>query len=350
MNILIVGFNLYKGGSLQIREFISNSLLKLNLDGNKYFFFVSSDFNDERLKDISNLKIIKITYPFKLKALNSVYRIFIEQLYPLILNWKYNIDKVILFNNVPILLLRGNLQTVYFHNMNYLKYISFQKIYFFCVIKFKLKTTYFVQSKIVALELQKYFKGKIKVAKHPLVDYYNKLISNTVSSQIILSNKILQLDQNSYIYPAYFYPHKNHLLLKEYENIFAINKVKIYLTIDEGEYLELFPNSTTIINLGKLRNIDILMILKKIKGLINVSLNESFMLPIIEAMILKKQVITLKKDYSKFLLKEKGLYFFNKESLDIALKKGKPITEINDYDFSNIDCNYNQFINQFLNF
>lgn len=343
MKILILGFNLYKGGSLQINNLLLYSFLNYKFQKNSFILLLSADTKiDEELKNNDHIKIITIQYPIKNKYLNILYRLYYEQIYPLILNIRYKCDRTILFNNIPILLLRGKQQSVYFHNVNYLRQFSFQQIYFRILIKLKVRSVFFVQSSVVKNELADFFKGQIIIAKHPWRAYYLELLNKAAVKNL----KARRIEPNSFLYPAFYYPHKNHSLLKEYEQVFENNNLTIYLTIGDEDYSNLFGNSKSIKNLGKLENIEILLILQGVKGLINVSLNESFMIPIVESMILKKPVLSIRKEYSHFLLVEKGLFFDDADSLNKILSSNR-IHEVVEYSMNHIDCTCDHFINQF---
>lgn len=131
-------------------------------------------------------------------------------------------------------------------------------------------------------------------------------------------------DKTSFIYPANFSNHKNHYkLFKAFNKIHHKNKVKLYLTLNQ----EIFKNSfyskndnenIEFINLGEVPNKDLLKYFTLSKYLIFPSLNESFGLPLIEAVINDCFVICSEKDYIHEIIKP-TLTFDPNSSKSIAL-------------------------------
>lgn len=339
--VLVLAFNLYKGGSLQIHDFLVSSLLESNLENDAILVTFRSKKILDKLSG-RRLKYVCVRYPLKFKLVNALYRLLLEQILPLFYVLFYGISKVILFNNIPVVIIPGRMQSVYFHNMNYFSENSLQSYYFKLALILKFQTKYFVQSPVVQYELSKRFKGRVYIALHPFSNYYNaeKLESDNL--------KGLKTSEKFLFYPAYYYPHKNHQLLVSINQVLSKLGVKVMVTLRDEEFAEVFKYSSNIVNVGHLTNPQVMSLIASATAVINVSESESLMIPIIEAMVLGKPVITLDKEYSRFLLGPDGYYFkdvLDFESALLALLGCKKVVE---YDLSHMDCSLNEFVKQFI--
>ena len=116
------------------------------------------------------------------------------------------------------------------------------------------------------------------------------------------------------IYPAAFYPHKNHHLLSLIENE---DQVNVFTTVEEHEIEKNESTST----LGRLSRSQIFEFYRDIDGLIFLSSNESLGMPILEAIKCNLPIVCPHAEYTKNLDGLNCIFFDldEPESLKIAL-------------------------------
>jgi hypothetical protein len=294
-------FNLYKGGSLTIYNAI------------KPFFK-----KDQEVVEFNP------PYPFFINSLNPLWRIIVEQIFISFLSFKTN--KLLIFGNVPCVFFVGK-QIICFHNINYLRedwrYLSIQNrleyYYFYFINKFCLKyknISYFVQTRDVMRELKLKFKNPpVKISGSPFdkENFLNKNSENLKFKNII--KKDCKSFKRFFLYPAYVYENKNHILLSK-----VCAKVKKDYDIN-------IVFTETKKNFGNLKAISftdsdyIKYYYEKCEGLIFPSLYETFGYPLIEAALLSKPIIAINRNYVKCSIKNFYAFDNDEKSLLKAFAK-----------------------------
>ena len=127
------------------------------------------------------------------------------------------------------------------------------------------------------------------------------------------------------IYPASFYPHKNHDFLFEIEN-FKVN-FEIWVTLDSNSF-ERYKYLKFVKNLGILTHNEIIEKYKEVNALVNFSNLESFCLPLVEAIYLNLPILTINRDYSSWMCEDFAYYFTDSKSFTESLSKLKSDLEI----------------------
>lgn len=158
-----------------------------------------------------------------------------------------------------------------------------------------------VQSDVIADELRDNFPelgDRIRIVPQPAPQW----LGEVMPSQIAWSgDRPLRL-----FYPASPYPHKNHGLLNDYASKFGVGSgVEIILTLDPAGGS--FPSPLVLIGLQDA---------KGMRGqyaatdaLIFPSLDESFGLPLVEAMTLRLPILAADRPYARSLCGDAAIYF-----------------------------------------
>lgn len=313
--VILSAFNVHTGGGLVLlKSLIDTKLLKIKL-------------LDLRVKEKIKLN----------KSENNIYvkKSILSRLYYFhkVCFKSKNDEKIICFNGLPPLFKTKAhvvlfIQTFYFFadisNFNFNLYtflrIQFEKFWF--VLGISNADEIWVQTETMKKRLNIYLKSrKIKkkfiIKKMPLLDNEtNKLYLKLRKSTYKKNKENNAINSNNFFYPADGAGHKNHERLI---NAFAEIKkdYKLYLTLDNSNFLRIIGRSQldkvkrkNIINLGYLSRKKIFQIYKnKIGTLIFPSLDESFGIPLIEAYMFKKHIVTSDVKYSRDILA--NFYKFN---------------------------------------
>ncbi len=121
-------------------------------------------------------------------------------------------------------------------------------------------------------------------------------------------------------YPASNYPHKNHALLHRYANHFGSGQdVNIVLTLDPASSSQAAP----LVPIG-LQNADGMRNqYRKADALLFPSLDESFGLPLVEAMTIDLPILAADRPYARSLCGDTAIYFdpLDEGALDMAIQE-----------------------------
>ncbi len=324
INILLISFNMYKGGSLTIYDNLKPLILKKKNLTNITF--------GRKYKLNQNNKI-KLIYP--VKYLNLFYRLFIEQVFVLIVAFIKRPRKVVMLGNFPCILL-GCSQKIFFHNLLYLKSLEFPFKY---GIKLTLESLFWklsidlikpdicVQTNYVKKSLENYFKKEltIKIIGCPIK---NKLRVGKKSQKIkdfckTFSKIISDNDYLHFIYPAAYYPHKNHKFLFESADLFKKEKIKIHLTFSEHHIQKNDFDSGCFVFYNYLNELEINYLYSKVDALIYTSFTESLGMPLLEITKHKKPVIAIDLPYVDSAINNFYLFRPSQKSLSKTIKKFK---------------------------
>lgn len=191
--------------------------------------------------------------------------------------------------------------------------------------------TVIVQSEAVLRAYKKHlgFKGKLIVAPTPV------RISDT-------GGHSHGVDENTLVYISNYAPHKNFDVIPKVASLLIQKQVNcsIVLTIDENSvhwrnlYLKLsnLGASHMVKTLGSLSRKDVFAVLKSSKGLFFPSKLESYGIPLIEAMILGKPVLTSDTPFIKSVCGDAVIYFDPNCPEDIASKINDFITGLYNFE------------------
>jgi glycosyltransferase involved in cell wall biosynthesis len=308
-------FNLYKGGSLSLYLRMRKGILS-----NQNIVLLASTTMEKRRQD----NYILVRYP--LGKFNSIYRLILEQILTPIMSLRNQCDHLIMMGNFACIFWFGR-QSVYFHNMLYLKKnyndsLSFkiEKFFFKWSIKLK-KPKLFVQTALVENQIKQFFTDdiNIEVCGIPSIIYDFHTYEKTrcflkTPSEIVL------------FYPAFAYPHKNHQSLSILSEFFIKNNIIVVLTINENDAIQLGLPSLLNDKCFKLvgrKNIDeIYKIYSNCDALLFPSLDESLGMPLIEATEFKLPIIAPKLPYVDYTIRNYYEYNpFCANSLAIVLQQ-----------------------------
>ena len=323
--ILLVSFNMYKGGSLtiykNIEKFINQHKNIINLTFNKQYKF--------------NLNS-KIEFIYPIKRFNIFYRIIIEQIFVYLLASIRDANLIILLGNFPCILW-GRDQRILFHNLLYIDCLKKPKNYgikLFCESKFwafcikLVKPKIFVQTNYIKDNLENLFNFDldIEILGAPIIDHQedSKITKIPKNQEKFKPASNIKIDNNFFhlFYPAIFYPHKNHKFLFDCSDIFLKRNIKVHLTIDE-KLIKNSENKQAFIFHKNVTKNDLIYLYKNTNALIYTSLVESLGMPLLEVTKYQKSVIAINLPYVNAAITNFYSFEENKSSLDVTLNKFK---------------------------
>jgi hypothetical protein len=218
----------------------------------------------------------------------------IEQIFIPYITIKNKIDKVILFGNLPILILSLR-QTIFFHNLLYIeKYkksiVQIINQYIFYIFISLKKPKILVQSDYVENQLRKIFPAlKIHVVK--------TVMPSTKSIQSSKRNASMSMSsQFNIIYPSFPYFYKNHIFLLNQAKIFENLNIHLWLTCSE-EKINLTVKSSHVHFMGQLDSKVAQDLYVDFQAIINTSEFESLGMYLLEAVTYKIPLISCNKAY-----------------------------------------------------
>jgi len=288
MKILIDSVYIHNGGGKVLIDMVCEKISE-NGDIDNYFFLF-----DKRYQPIS--QILKNANYKHVNSSESKRKEFYKT------NSK-KFKKFLCFGNVPPPILLNKSVDVYFHNdllirplLNNTSIINKIKLMlkkYYIISKNKRNYRWCVQTKIMSEKLSKFFKiSKDKIHVYPIY----------VTNFLNINKKT----DNSFLYVSNFAKHKNHRRLfdafRQASNKIDQN-ITLNLTIDETKFKNSFynklttNNNLTIVNHGILNKDQLNELYNKSKYLVFPSLNESFGLPLIEAVLSNCYIICSDKEY-----------------------------------------------------
>jgi len=309
MKILIDSIYIHNGGGKVLLDILCNKIFE-NGDIDNYFFLF-----DERYKPIIQF-MDKHNY-IQISPRESKRREFYKK------NSK-EFKKFLCFGNVPPPIRIDKGVDIYFHNELLLKplnnntsiinKISLALKKYYIILQNTKHYRWSVQTHIMAKKIAVFFKiSKENINVYPIYD----------SSFLNLSIK----EENSFIYVSNFSKHKNHKRLfeafKKASDMLG-EKLILNLTICHKEFNSSFYNEVKmtknllIVNHGILNKTKLNKLYNASKYCIFPSLNESFGLPLIEAVLNKCHVICSDKEYVYQVIRPSMT--FNPTSIDSIYK------------------------------
>lgn len=171
------------------------------------------------------------------------------------------------------------------------------------------------------LFLQKYskFSKEINILPNPLSKNFEKLSLENFKK--ILNNKIINIEPLKLIYISQYYPHKNHSFLIEfssYLNEMSINhEIFVTLNNEDKNVVSLIEKArlkgARLTNLGKLSQIEISDVLKKMHACIYPSLSETYGNSIYECINYGVPLLLPDLDYAKNITFDNLLFYKNND-------------------------------------
>lgn len=266
-----------------------------------FFDYIHSKINKEKLE-----KVVFLNYKFFLAVWVNIH-------------FKFNRDfSVFSLGDYPIPFLSG--QFVFFHQVNLLlvegyfskHYIWKVKRWLFNFVCKNSKGTFFVQTNFVR---ELILKNYISVKDNFELDLFSHAVTLPEFPRISRS-KISKIEL---FYPSSFYPHKNHNILFELEDLCEEFDVTIYLTVSDSNFVN-FKHLKFVRNLGIISREESLSFLFGSSGLFFPSLFESYGLPLIEARLLSKPIIAFDNEVNREVVPD-ALFFKNSSDLFSLLPK-----------------------------
>lgn len=238
---------------------------------------------------------------------------------------------MIVFGDLP-LRFNGN-QTVFLQNSlllrkkykgNFLtgaKFILMKKIF---SMNIKWTRSFIVQTEVMHDSLVENYPclvGKVHVISQP-VPYWLLKSGLRRTGRMSPKDELLNL-----VYPAAYYPHKNHKMLSQICCDSNLPIKNLTLTIDQSQNPA--PHSVFITCAGNLSSEEIIDIYSKVDALIFLSTEESYGFPLIEAVYIGLPIVCPNLPYARYICGDEGIYFEPNEfqSLcDALLKLNKMLT------------------------
>lgn len=365
-NILINGISSKTGGGKNILDNFLMSLTGMIELQHKYFV-LTPNYMDYSNYNSTYISIVNIQSLYK----NNLFFAFLYYYkLPKVVK-EYEIDLIFNLGDVVIPPIKG-VKQIYFFDWAYAVYdddyiwgqmskkdFFVRKLKVFMIDKY-IKTvdlTYAQTSNIKERLTKKYKLKYIKIVPTPVGDIFN----NIANKNYIDFN--LPKDRVKFFYPAGYAPHKNFEIIPSVCKLIKRQNLPytIILTLDnELDFVRklIREHSEVIINLGKVDYNYMPSLYNQIDVLFFPSLLESYGFPYVEAMVLKKPIITSNLDFAHAVCGSNALYFdpFIAESIIEKMKLSSKMKYfyydnkiLDNLDWSNI-CNiFQNEINKLIN-
>mgnify|MGYP001179254998 FL=1 len=261
------------------------------------------------LSEYQSKNVNSKTFIYKRILLNPISR-FIECIFS---QSKFNDGAPILvLGDIPLKITKGN-QVLFLQSpllvtpwleipkLRVLKYLISKLIFF---INHKHVDAFIVQTSIMKEKLLSVYpipNNKIHIISQPVPVWIKE--DNSYYKKSYTPGAGLDL-----IYPAAYYPHKNHALLSKIESSakdWPVSNLGLTIPIDKNPA----PNINWIICLGQLNQKDMLKKYHSVDAMLFLSIEESFGFPLIEAMYLDLPIICPDLPFARVLCGDEALYF-----------------------------------------
>jgi hypothetical protein len=226
-------------------------------------------------------------------------------------------EKIIVLGDLPLNGLKNQIVLVHQPNLVYpaINNLSSKKItyrIFRAIFNSNLKYVkqFIVQTEVMADELQRSYPkiiGRVKVVPQPVPNWFMQGTKTNNKQR----GKILTL-----FYPAAGYPHKNHQLLIELNDLIQKDKInqisfEVYVTLSSEEYTP-YKDIKFVKNLGRLNPSEVLERYQNCDALLFLSRMESYGLPLVESLKLGLPIVCVDLPYAKWMCGENAYYFSHK--------------------------------------
>jgi glycosyltransferase involved in cell wall biosynthesis len=295
MKVVISLFNMYKGGSLSIFEAVRNNLrasatTRLIVFGNKFLLARNE---------------LVVFYP--IRYLNWLYRLLIENIFTAVYGYALNADRLVMMGNFPSLFWFRN-QIVFFHNTLYLEVggksdplkLKLEKGLFKLAVRIKRPIIYVQTSYIESL-----FRATIGD------NFHVRVVGSPVSEKGGGRKNKMDISDDyplTFIYPAYYYPHKNHSFLLNKNRLFKELGCEVVFTISNEDIASESSSVNHVKFVGSLERAELLALYASSNALIFPSLNESLGLPLLEAQVFGLPIIAPNLPYVKAVISDYYVY------------------------------------------
>jgi len=203
-------------------------------------------------------------------------------------------------------------QILLLHNPHLVKPLYIFDQFIFHRILFKLNHK-FVNKCIVQTDLM----------KDSLISNYPHFVNNTFALLMPVNNSFANINNIEYhekklnlFYPASFYKHKNHAIINKVvtsKNFHKIESVKFILTITEQDWFKIshlnYNTNKEIKFVGTLKHDEVVNYYTNSGILFFPSLDETFGLPLVEAMKMGLFILCSNLPYAKLLCGDEAIYF-----------------------------------------
>ena len=313
-NIFVNGLNLSIGGGKNILENYIKQLFDNNLTNN--YYVLTPDYEKYNCFSKKNLIFVDVENIYK----NNIFFLLLYFFkYPQLLR-DLKIDLVFNFGDVII---PTNISQIYFfdwayavydskniwRNMDFKNYII-RKMKVFLISRYIKKVELiFVQTKNIRDRLKSKFQtDKIELVPTPIG------LDLSAKKHDFLFN--LPKNNVLFLYPASYSAHKNFNIILEVGKLikFANLPFIIILTLNPQKATNFikeiqFNNLQSIFNIGPTKLNDMPNLYRQCDALLFPSLLESYGLPLVEAMALKKPILTSDLDFAHSLCNDVAFYF-----------------------------------------
>jgi glycosyltransferase involved in cell wall biosynthesis len=284
-------FNLTHSGS---RKIYDSLILEIIKSGHPILLDTSHE-----VPNSNSSKIYRVNY--ESSRFKWLKKLLIEQILIPYICHKEKIEKIVLFGNIPVLLLKIE-QVVYFHNLLYIENFkrdlkaSINKYLFSILVEIK-RPRFLVQSEYVQKKIENLFNlPGVKVIKSAIT--YQKS-----GFQCAGARQLDHSDQINIIYPSFPYFYKNHAFLLENVNLFQELNLHLWMTCDPKD-IKTQIKSPNLHFLGSLSVKELEIKYKNMHAIINTSEFESLGMYLLEAVSLKIPLISTNKDYVTSTIKD----------------------------------------------
>lgn len=293
--MVLVAYNIHVGGGKTLLLSLLNSLPK-NIE-----VFLFADLRIEGSVSNRNLNVKYVR--------NNIFSRFMAELNILLLSRKNDIT--LMFGGLPPIFRNKSQIYLFIQNLNNITNSPLKNYSLVIRMRIVLERIWLriflthVQKIIVQTDSVKnvLVSKKIKKSQILVLPFAERIGVSTQDLPSEIKSKI-EPNSSTFIYPASFEPHKNHItLIKAWEILFDDGVFPmLFLTLDSSDFetlVDLFPGfqKMNIINLGPLSHDLLLALYKRCSGLVFPSKYESFGLPLVEAAQLNLPIIAPELDY-----------------------------------------------------
>lgn len=289
MKVVISLFNMYKGGSLSIYEAIEKNI---GPHTNAHLIVFGKKFS---------LTKNKFTVCYPIRYLNWLYRLLIENIFASVYGYALNADRLVMMGNFPSFFWFRS-QIVFFHNTLYLSKegkceslkLWLEKSLFKLSMNYKRPVVFVQTSYIETLFKENFGEGfQVRVVGSPILKERRE---KQPKVNIINNYKL------SFIYPAYYYPHKNHKILLNKKDLFNELNCELILTISSEDVALQQFSANHVQFIGSVDRKELLRLYNKSNALVFPSLNESLGIPLLEAEMFELPIIAPNLPYVNAVL------------------------------------------------
>jgi glycosyltransferase involved in cell wall biosynthesis len=301
-SVVISTFNLYKGGSFSIYRAIKDRLNRDGVDIHEITFR-----QDGSPAAFCPGRLAKIPYPIPI--INKLYRLVIEHIIVPLWALRWRATHVVMMGNFPALFWFGR-QSVYFHNLLYLTQpktnLRFRsETWLFKILILLKRPKVYVQTSYVEELLRERF---------PFVDIQVIGVPMCENVEVYHSYTSKPEEPFTLLYPAFYYPHKNHALIFSAQPALRQRSTRVILTLPKILEVQNLLDEEVIELAGVMTSDALRIVSLEVHAILFTSLQESLGLPLLEACALQKPLLAPDLPYVHAITR--NAYIFDPLSLD----------------------------------